>query len=205
MSDFSEIEKIQCAIVGVCPLYISNDFGAILYTITFYPFFLIIALFSVSIYINEFYLFAVSIMLTFDKALNVILKYIIKSPATFPGCGSIYSMPSMGLQHAILFETIFVTYIIIYKPMKYRLILLYTKLFTFVVIFSWIYIGFDTRLDQIIGVTIGFIEGISFQWFMYYIIGTHVHSIVNMKIFKWMYVEDNMCSHVFSDDYIFQQ
>ena len=200
MSDFSELEKLQCAVIGVCPLYIEGFFGSVLYVLTFYPFIITMSLFAISLYINEFYLFAVSMILTFNSALNYLLRLAFGVPAIYPGCGPTYGMPSMATQHAILFESIFVSFILIYKPQKSMMLMLFIKLFTSAVMFAWVYIGINSILELTVGAVIGLVEGMIFQRFMYWINKNHLYRILDTPIFKWMTIEDNLCNYIFKED-----
>lgn len=197
MSGLDEVVKIQCAIDTVCPLYISNEWGAAMYALTFYPFLVTVSLFAMSIYINEFYLFAISIMLTVDKMINIALKEILAIESVYPGCGSKHGSPPLVTQHAILLETIFISYILIYKPSRSIILMLFVKTFSIFTIYAWIYIGFNTISQLVIGALIGFAEGICFQLFMYFLIRNYIYYLLSTRFCQFIALEDNLCKHIF--------
>lgn len=198
MSSPYEILKIQCAIIDVCPLYIEGYVGALLYFLSFYPIFLTWGLFFFSFHTNEFYLFMISIYLEFDQLFSDMLKCVIDIPALYPGCGSIHGMPAFSTQHAVLIDTLLITYILIYKPYKPGILIFFGKLSILIALFSCIYIGANDRLELFVGAMIGFAEGIIFQIFTYWFIKNYINRVLNSWLFKKLSIEDNMCKYIFS-------
>lgn len=202
MSGYAEILKLECAIVGVCPLYISSPVGSILFALTFFPLFITLGLYTVSLYKNEFYLFCVSIMMTIDWLLNIFLQHIIATPSRFPGCGPEFGMPSFATQHIILFDTIFFTFLLLYKPTKnIELGAMLVKIFTIVILFGWTYIGINTKTEMIVGALIGFIEGIVFQYFIYHTVGPYLHKVLKLKPMQILGIDDTICRKIIEDDF----
>ena len=116
MSTVGDAAKLECAYVGVCPLYDETvGIGHFFILADFYPLCLTIGMYAVSIYCVEIYLFFISLVLTFDWPLNLALRYIIAQPGPFPGCGSEFEMPSFATQHIVLFDTLLTSFVIIWR------------------------------------------------------------------------------------------
>jgi hypothetical protein len=68
--------------------------------IDYWPVAIWFMLFSVRAYTGELYVACLNSALTLEFAVNLGLRYAFAQPPPYPGCGSIYEMPSFASEHA---------------------------------------------------------------------------------------------------------
>jgi membrane-associated phospholipid phosphatase len=195
MSGFFDLSSIECAVIDTCKLYNPNLFGAhIAVALDFYPVFLTISMYVLSLYRYELYFALISVSLTLNWIINTIIqRFIIGEAVRFPDCGSPFQMPSFSSQHIVLFETMMFLYMLTWcSKVKIKLLIL-IRLFTFAVLVSRIYIGINTIPQLLVGGAIGFSLAILYHLIILYIIFPYFSNILNWTLIRWMGLEDNMC------------
>ncbi len=194
MSSFSDLQNLECTVTN-CLFYETNGIlGPSFLAGDLYPIYLSIGLYSIGLYSHEVYLLLISFALTADWGINQAFKQIIRESGPFPGCSSEFQNPSFSTEHAILFETLMISFIIIWRKRvsTYKIFLL--KTFVFFVLLSRVYIGINTRGQLLVGAIFGSIEGLLIQFVIYYFIAPHFPWIIDSKIGKFFGLEDNLCN-----------
>lgn len=195
MSGVLELKALECAITDVCPLYDSNVWGSeVAIALDFYPLFLTLGIYIVSLYKYELYFAIVSVILTMNWGINTFLQRVVfGESARFIGCGSAYQMPSFSSQHIVLFEVLMTLYMITWGRRVFVKLTILLRLFSFAVLTARIFIGINTPQQLFMGALAGFVEGLIFHMIILYIAFPYFGDVLNLTLIRWMGLEDNLC------------
>lgn len=189
------MHRLECVTNGVCPLYDEGVWGApITVALDFYPIFLTVGMYAISLYQYELYFALVSLGLTANWGINVFLQHVVfKQLGAFAGCGSTYQMPSFSSQHIVMFNALMACYMMGWgKRFAGKLILL-MQLFTAAVLVSRIFIGINTRAQLLVGGLLGFGLGVGYHCILYYLIYPRFGKILEWQWAQWVGIVDTLC------------
>ena len=196
MADFWTIMKLDRIASGDCPLYNSNGIiGPLAIAIDFYPYYITMAIWGITMFQYELFTLILSITLTLDFVANFLFSFAT-TYGYYPSCGSSHEMPSFATQHIFVFTIIIISLInkweLDISPFK----LLFIQTFHFLVIASRIYIGINTIPQLFVGAFIGLAEGLIFQYTIDYIF-THKIWFLETRIFKFVGIKDEISKKSF--------
>ena len=191
MADFWTIIKLSRVVDPECLLYNSNWIvGPIAIAIDFYPYYLSMVLWSLTMFQYELFTALLSAALTIDFLLNLLFS-AAQSPGMFAGCGSTHETPSFATQHIFVFTIVILSLInkwnLEISPFK----ILFIQLFHSLVVASRIYIGINTAEQLFLGALVGAIEGIIFQIIIHYVF-FHKQKLLKTYIFRKLGIQDNL-------------
>lgn len=194
MSGFLDLWSLECVVVDSCQLYNSSMWGAhIAIALDFYPLFLMIGMYTISLYKYELYFAMVSICLTLGWIINFVIQRCFGETARFPDCGSPYQTPSFASQQIVTFEVLMTLYMLTWgHKLKLKLIIL-MRIFTFAVLVSRIFIGINTISQLLVGALLGFLLGIFYHIVIYFIIYPHFRRILEFTVLQWFGIVDTLC------------
>lgn len=153
---FGNLDRI---FASLCPAFEVNSVSWFFVAVDFWPFFLSVGLFAVSLYSNEVYFVIVDFFLYVDMGLNYFLQYTIRHPPPTPGCGQKYEMPSYASEQAMVFAVMMIGLSLFWKPHPQPSALILLCMSVFVPCFSRIYIGEASVVQIIAGSMLGTLEG----------------------------------------------
>lgn len=189
MAGFFALDQLNC-VAADCPEFLWASWGSgFMIALDYYPTYLTVVMYSLSLYQHDLYLFLVSLSLSFDTGINIALLWIIQQPGPFPNCGSTYEMPSFATQHAAIFVCMMSSYAFLWRlsvPSK-KIFLMY--LFLFSVQLARVYIGSNTRIQLLVGSVVGVVEGLIYQAIIYFVIYPRRRSIMEAHLFGWRVAE----------------
>jgi len=193
MSGFGDLTTLEC-VVETCPLYDHDVFGAhITIALDFYPIFLTVGIYAVSLYKYELYFALVSVVLTLNWGVNYGIQRMVGPSSRFPECGSAYQMPSFSSQHIVLFETMMALFMLTWGQKLYIKLIILLRLFSFAVLVSRIYIGVNTTTQLLAGAGVGFVSAIVYHIIIYFLIYPYFTRILDFTLMRWLGLEDNLC------------
>lgn len=194
MSGLEQLYEIDC-IVSECPNYDKSLPGAPFFVmLDFYPIALTVGLAAISIIRQELYLFLLSLCLTANWLINLFFQSVVfLQPGLFPGCGSLYQMPSFSAQQAILFETMIALYMVCWTKKIFWINTLLLHFFSSMVIWARIFIGINSIPQLLVGAIFGLVLGILFHCIIYFLIVPYFKTILKWRIFKWRGFCDTLC------------
>lgn len=195
MSGITDLDRLECVTFGVCPLYDTSVWGAsVTVALDFYPIFLTVGIYAISLYQYELYLALVSFGLTFNWGLSVFLQRgVFKQPGAFADCGSPFQMPSFSTQLVVMFNTMMACYMVIWgKRLAGKLVLL-MQLFTACVLIARIFIGINTRAQLLAGALVGFLIGAMYHLFILRIVYPYFGTVLKWEWIKFLGMVDTMC------------
>ena len=195
MSGFGDLKALECTLIDACKLYDPNLPGAhIAIAFDYYPIFLTIGMYAISLYKYELYFAMVSVLLTINWLISYIIqRAIVGESYRFIDCGSPYQMPSFGSQHIIVFETLMILYMLTWGSKFYFKLIILLRLFTSGVLVSRIFLGINTVEQLLMGAVIGFFEGIIYHLLIYYVLFPYFSHILEWTLIQWLGLEDNLC------------
>lgn len=185
MSTFEALSQFEPCITAVCPLYEPGHVGTVFFLGDFYPLFLTLGFFSISLAIQDFYLLLFSMSLGVHIIANYALRvWIVAADNRFPGCGVEHQMPSLSTDHMIFFVTVLITFVFLWRHDTSSIRIFQLSLFMIFAIVCRVYIGINTVLELFLGSLHGLIWAILFQLFVYYIALPRLEYILSLKIAK---------------------
>jgi hypothetical protein len=194
MSGFLALGELNCA-RAACPEFIPVDFwSGLLVALDFYPTYLSISFYAISLYQHEFYLFLLSLCLTADTGVNVALQYIIRQPGPFPGCGTQFEMPSFSTQHSSMLVCMLMSFMLIWRisvPSK-KIFLLF--LFLYGALVARIFCGINSRWQLLAGSLVGTVEGLLYQSIIYFLIYPRYKNILSWRLATFLDIKDHLLS-----------
>lgn len=195
MSGVTDLDRLECVTFGVCPLYDASIWGAaVTVAFDFYPIFLTVGIYAISLYQYELYLALVSFGLTFNWGLSVFLqRAVFMQPGAFPGCGSPFQMPSFSSQLIVMFTTMMSCYMVCWGKRYPGKLVLIMQLFTGIVLISRIFIGINTRPQLLAGALIGFILGYIYHLFIMRILHPYFGDLLRWRWIQMLGIVDTMC------------
>lgn len=186
MSGLLQTNRLNVVVEGMCPDFVEADFwSGLLVALDYYPTYLTVAMYTLSLYQHELYLLLVSLALTADTGINIALQYIIKQAPAYMGCGGPYEMPSFATEHAAVFVCMMSSFAFLWRltvPSK-KIFLLF--LFLFSTQFARVYIGINTRTQLMVGSLVGVAEGLIFQAFIYFVVYPRRQWLMDLHMFGW--------------------
>jgi len=200
MSGFLALGELNCA-RAACPNFAAVDFwSGLLVALDYYPTYLTVAFYSISLYQHEFYLFLLSLCLTADTGVNIALQYIIKQPGPFPGCGTQYEMPSFSTQHSSMVVCMLMSFMLLWRvsvPSK-KIFLLFVFLYGAIV--ARVYCGINSRWQLLAGALAGTVEGLIYQAIIYFLIYPYYKTILSWRLAAFLDLKDHLLSPEQEDD-----
>lgn len=178
---------------GICPEYQPSLFSELLVALNFYPIYLTVGMYAISLYHVELYLALISFALTLDWLLNWGLRSWIQQPPPTAGCGSTYEMPSFASEDIMCFTIMLVTFTLVWRlyvsPWKLCILSIVLAL----IIYARLDIGFNTPAQLIAGAFIGSVEGVVYQLLIYHYIYPHFNRILSWRILVLSGFDDTLC------------
>jgi hypothetical protein len=153
MATFGEVSDLNGAYNnGSCPDFEENVGSGLLVLLNYFPIILTLSLF---LYV-ELYVYLLSFIgLNLNWLLNFVLRYLIKQPPKYVGCGPTYNMPDFGAQQSIFFAC---SLLLFACSLGYRVSLINIIFITYFfasVIYARFYIGIASVQQVMAGVLIG--------------------------------------------------
>lgn len=186
MSSFNAIGRLNEVWIDVCPHFRANWPSGFLVAFDYYPIFLFVATFSISIYYSDIFLALLGFALSFDWFLNYALAQAFRQPPVTPGCGPEFEMPSFSSQHAVFFACSLWIFALLYnyRVSPPRAIGLTFLLGT--VMYARLYIGIASPAQLLVGALVGVIESSLFMLFIHLAIYPRVRRILRWRFFRFM-------------------
>lgn len=203
MSGITDLDRLECVTFGVCPLYDASVWGApVTVALDFYPIFLTVGIYAISLYQYELYLALVSFGLTFNWGFSVFLqRAVFRQAGRFPDCGSPFQMPSFSTQLVVMFNTMMACYMVIWGKRYPGKLVLLMQLFTACVLIARIFIGINTREQLLAGALVGFIMGYMYHLFILRIVYPYFGNMLRWRWIRFLGMVDTMCG-VRRDEFI---
>jgi hypothetical protein len=196
MSGFSDLVKLQCLVASSCPQYDAGfALAPLAVALDFYPFFLTIGIYAISLYRYELYLALVSLFLTIDWLINWLLQDVVfKQAGRWADCGYKHQMPSFAAESIMVFQTLMVLYLMTWgRRNMYQMTTLLMS-FSTVVLVARIYIGINTRAQLLAGALVGIVSGALYHVLLRYLIYPYFENILSFALIKWLGFIDTLCS-----------
>ncbi len=195
MSGFELLSRIECSVVGVCPLYESSTIGPYLLLADYYPILLSMVLYGIGLFHFELYFFFLGLALNIDWLVNWGLRVAIGGGERFPGCGgSGHEMPSYASQHiTVLLTMLFLLFMVWHKQRVTAMKLLSLNLLIVVILGARVYIGTNTPVELLIGALVGVGEGVILHLAIFYGAYPYFDTILGWRLCRLFSAENTLC------------
>lgn len=169
-----------------CHYYDDDPFFArvLLFLAVFWHYIFSVGIFAIGLFKHDIVLVAFGVALWFDYILNTIVRMTIaqKSPSIL--CGSEYEMPAYVSQHISLTIVIVLTFAVMYRSRIGILTCAYITSFSFIVLYSRIYVGANDNMQLVVGSLFGTLNGVLFILLYYLIVQKHIKYLTQTWICK---------------------
>ncbi len=195
MSGFELLNRIECSVTGVCPLYEPSLLGPYLLLTDYYPIILSIVLYSIGVFHFELYFFFLGLALNVDWLVNLGLRAAFGAGERFPGCsGSANQTPSYASQHiTVLLTMLFLMFMVWHKRKVTIMKLLSLNLLFVIILGARVYIGSNTPAELIIGSVVGVIEGVILHLVILHFVYPYFGDILEWRLCKLFSTENTLC------------
>ncbi len=200
MSTFGSIHRFGCIVAGYCPLFVETEgawLESFLVLVDFFPIFLTIALFSISFYHYEVYMWLLSFGITFDWLVNYVLRLSLRYRSRFDGCGTEFENPSFSSQHIVCLTTMILTFFLIWSHNTIRIhrVAMFGVLM-YLVLVARVYIGVNTPIELLNGGIVGLATAIFNQFIIFYYAAPYLIHLIesDSKLTRFIGLRDTLCN-----------
>jgi hypothetical protein len=124
---------------------------------------IMIGVYGLALFQRDVYFLFLSVGLTADWALNLVLTYIIQQPAPVEGCGDYYGMPCYQCEHTAFLFAIALSFFVCYGVRVRPNAIAFAALLWFGAAFGNYFLRYNTAGQVVVGTLIGFYFGIAYQ------------------------------------------
>lgn len=189
-----DIEQLEQYVVLRCaPHYDFSIFTRTLVIFQFFPLFLTIGMYAITLTYKyqELYYRCFSLGITLNWLLNLGLSYFFHSPPHIQNCGTNYSMPSWHSQHVFFFYTMVTTYALFKKQKLGAINLVFLNTIPALVCAARLMLGFNTFSELMVGNIIGVTFAFAYQLFLLKVVQPRVPWFLGFPFVKFMGYRDH--------------
>lgn len=189
-----DIDQLEIYVALKClPSYDHSIFMRTLVVCQFFPLFLTIGMYTISLTYKyqELYYRFFSFGLTLNWLLNWLLQNIIQSKPRIQNCGDGFAMPSFHSQHCFFFYTMVITYLLLQRRRMGIFNLLILNAVPALVCAARFTLGFNTFSELMVGCIMGTSFGFVYQYILLKWVKPRVPRLLEVHIVRWLGFTDH--------------